>query len=145
VCFLRFPGGANRGTPVNDFVYNIDFAPTILSFLGIEPHPEMEGIDLLPAIEGKATEKRRHVSVGWRGDIMVRTERFWYAGRLDRSEELLFDLQTDPEFRNNIAQDRRDKCGEMNEQALRDAGGKIPEYVMNFPKYEVLGGLPWER
>jgi arylsulfatase A-like enzyme len=144
VCFLRFPGNANSGTHVNDFVYNIDFAPTILSYLGIESPSEMEGIDLLSVIEGKVSERRRHVSVGWRGDVMVRTEKYWYAGRLDRSDELLFDLQTDPQFEHNLGREKREICQEMNERALRDAGGKIPEYVMKFPKYEVLGGLPWD-
>jgi arylsulfatase A-like enzyme len=143
VCFLRFPDGSYAGKTNDEFIYNIDIAPTILSFLGIAIPENMDGIDVLPIIGGNADKRRSHVSTGWRNDIMVRTEKYWYVGRLDRSEEMLFDLINDPDFIMNLAPEKRSICKDMNSLALEDANGEIPKYVMNFPKYEVYGGLKW--
>ena len=143
VLFIKDPEGKYAGKKINDFVYNFDLAPTILSFLGIKVPEEMEGIDLIPVIEGKKKTKRDHITVGWQNNVMVKTQDFWYVGRLDRSEELLFHLADDPEFESNIAPGKRDICEKLHGLALQDAGGSIPDYVQNWPKYKVYGGIRW--
>lgn len=143
VFFIRNPEKRYAGKKIDEFVYDFDIAPTILSFLGIKPPEDMEGKDLIPVIEGRKHTGRDHVTVGWQNNVMVKTERFWYTGRLDRSEEMLFNLEDDPKFKNNLAAKREDVCKTMQEFALKDAKGSIPDYVKNWPKYEVYGGLRW--
>ena len=141
--FIRVPKSTYAGEKVDDFVYNVDVAPTVLSFLGVEPAGEMEGVNLITIMEGKSSTKRDHITVGWRNDVMVKTDRFWYVGRLDRSEEMLFSIEDDPDLTKNLAGERKDVCKTMHALALKDAGGPIPEYVMKLPKYRVYGGLKW--
>lgn len=143
VLLVRNPMKDWAGKNINDFVYDFDIAPTILSFLGIEPPEEMEGENLIPVIEGKRQTRRVHVTTGWQNNVMVRTDEFWYTGRLDKSEEMLFSLKDDPEFKKNLALEEGNICEEMHDLAIEDAGGHIPEYVLNYPKYSVYGGVKW--
>lgn len=143
VLFIRDPEGRYAGREVDEFVYDIDVTPTILSILGIKPPEEMEGINLIPVIEGKEHTGRNHVTSGWQNNVMVKTEKFWYTGRLNRSEELLFSLKHDPQFENNVAPQKNDVCRKMHEYALEDAEGDIPEYIKRWPKYNVYGGTKW--
>jgi len=143
VLFIKDPEGKYTGKKIDDFVYDFDIAPTILSFLGIKLPDEMEGIDLISVMEGKKSTGREYVTVGWQNNVMVKTKEFWYTGRLDRSEELLFDLKNDPKFELNIASEKKNICEKLHSLALQDAGGIIPDYVKNWPKYKVYGGLKW--
>lgn len=143
VLFIRDPKRRYEGRKVDEFVLDIDIAPTILSFLDLEPPKEMEGVDLTGAIEKNEATGRDHITVGWQNNVMVKTEKFWYAGRLDRSEEMLFSIEDDPNFKKNLAERKKDICQKMHELALQDAAGPIPEYIMNWPKYRVYGGVKW--
>ncbi len=143
VLFIRDPERKYAGKKVDDFVYDFDIAPTILSFLNITPPSDMEGKNLLPVIEGKEKTGRDYVTVAWQNNIMVKKDKFWYIGRLDRSEEMLFNMENDPEMRENIAVSEKDVCEMMHKLAIKDAKGEIPEYVKNWPKYKVYGGWKW--
>ena len=49
-CILYVPGAQPR--EVDELVRNIDFAPTLLSLVGLEAEPEFDGVDLSPWIHG---------------------------------------------------------------------------------------------
>lgn len=53
---LRWPGHASPGAVTGALVSGIDFAPTVLEALGLETIPGMDGISLLPVIEGERSE-----------------------------------------------------------------------------------------
>ncbi len=143
VLFIRDPRGNYKGKKVDEFVYDVDIAPTILRFLEIDTLQDMDGIDLAPIMRGKEHGHRDHVTTGWANNVMVRTEKFWYTARLDRSEELLFSMRDDPDFDHNLASLEKKVCKKMCDYALKDAGGSIPDYVKRWPKYSVFGGLKW--
>jgi len=143
VLFIRDPERKWAEKKIDEFVYDFDIAPTILSFLGIKPPDTMEGIDLIPVIEGKKGTERDHVTIGWQNNVMVKTKDLWYTGRLDRSEELLFSIKDDPDFNENLAERKKDVCKKMHALAIEDTGGSIPDYVKNWPRYRVYGGLRW--
>lgn len=64
---------------------------------------------------------------------------------LDRSEEMLFNLKDDSEFKKNPACEKSEVWGKMQKLALEDVGNSIPDYVFNWPKYEVSRGEAWEE
>jgi len=107
------PGRIPGGTVVDELVTPMDLMPTILDYSG---HADLvpQGIDgssLRPLMEGDAVEWRDHV-IGMRDvpgqepgtQYMIRNERWKYWWNF--SEDLhphLYDLQTDPLEKNNLA------------------------------------------
>lgn len=59
---IRYPPAFPAGTRVDEIVEHVDFAPTVLDALGIEPLPDADGISLLPLIRG-APDRRPYYAV----------------------------------------------------------------------------------
>ncbi len=112
---MRVPGAKKQGQ-VSEMVQNIDFAPTFLDMAGIEIPGEMQGVSMLPVIEGKDTEDWReaiyyhyYAYPAWHSvkkHYGIRTSRyklihFYYD--IDSWE--LFDLENDPHEMNNLIAD----------------------------------------
>jgi arylsulfatase A-like enzyme len=94
-------------------VLNLDIAPTLLEIAGLSVPSEMQGKSMLPLAEGKS-------NVPWRKDWLyeyyeypgfenvrpcrgVRTERYKLIHFFIEPEEFeLYDLQADPDERNNL-------------------------------------------
>jgi len=106
-----------RGARVDRMALNIDVAPTLLDLAGVEVPETVQGRSLAPLLSGEAP--------AWRGEFFyehrfrhagiprnegVRGERFKYVRYLDQPAanaehpyEELFDLQSDPHERQNLA------------------------------------------
>jgi len=56
---IRWPGKTRSGTVSNDVISSIDFYPTLLDMLGIEPKPNQifDGISIVPALLGKQLKR----------------------------------------------------------------------------------------
>ena len=112
---LRYPKLIKAGALNDSMVLNIDIAPTVLELAGVSIPPFMQGQSLVPLLKGE--------KVSWRKDWLyeyfeypgahsvrmhrgVRTERYkyiHYPAYEDQPEEFeLYDLQNDPEERNNL-------------------------------------------
>ncbi len=110
------PGSINPGSINNDMVSNLDFAETFLDIGGAEIPSDMQGISLLPLLEGKRpsdwrTEHYYHYYEypGWHSvkrHYGITTERykmihFYY----DTDEWEMFDLEKDPDEMINVYND----------------------------------------
>lgn len=112
---VRWPDHIAAGREVKELTQNIDFAPTFLDLAGVPAPADVHGTSLVPLLEGRAP-------VAWRDAVYyhyyesqavhmvpehygIRTERYklirYYEPQWDTWE--LFDLQTDPTERNNVA------------------------------------------
>jgi arylsulfatase A-like enzyme len=109
---LRYPGPVKPGTTSEEMVLNLDMAPTLLDVAGLPVPAEMQGKSMLPLAEGK--------DVPWRKDWLyeyyeypgfenvrpcrgVRTERYKLIHFFIEPQEFeLYDLQTDPDEKNNL-------------------------------------------
>lgn len=125
---IRYPKKIKPGSVSEDFAVNIDFAPTLLDFAGIEAPADMDGVSLKPVLEGKTPDNwrtdmyyrywmhRAHFNIA--AHYGIRTDRykliFYYGLPLDASgafsestppEWELFDLQKDPHEMNNVYDD----------------------------------------
>lgn len=116
---VRYPGHIQPGTQVNALVNNTDYAPTLLSFAGVKPPTDMQGLSFRPFLEKKA------LTAPWREALYyhyyeypmphevashfgIRTDkykliRFYHPLR---SWEL-FDLEADPTEMHNLYNDPR--------------------------------------
>jgi arylsulfatase A-like enzyme len=110
---IRYPARVKPRTEVEDMVLNLDMAPTMLDLAGLPVPADMQGKSMMPLAEGQK-------DVPWRKDWLyeyyeypgfenvrpcrgVRTSRYKYIHFYLEPEEFeLYDLQTDPDERNNL-------------------------------------------
>ncbi len=121
---VSLPGVADGGRGVTDRVRNIDLVPTILDLEGLEPSPRITGKSLMPLIRGeKEKDERVVVSEGrsmraiiagkWRLIVREHEAQFVAGYATGQLAEELFDLESDPGERHNLARERPDVVDEM--------------------------------
>lgn len=112
---IRYPKEIKPGTVIDDLVQNLDFAPTLLDYAGIETPEEMQGESFRDLAAGKTDEWRDAVYYTYyeypaehmvKRHYGVATERyklihFYY----DIDEWEMYDLETDPREMQNIYND----------------------------------------
>jgi arylsulfatase A-like enzyme len=113
---IRYPKGIKPGSINKDIISNIDFAPTLLEFVGIKTQQKMQGKSFSSLLKGQKLKNWRqsmyyhyyefpywhHVQPHYG----IRTERFTLAHfyySIDAWE--LYDLQNDPQQLNNVIND----------------------------------------
>ncbi len=109
---VRYPGRIEAGTVNEDFVLNIDFAPTLLDYAGIAVPTRMQGRSIRPLLEGK-------LPADWRTSFYfqyyiiknfsyygIRTNRYKLIYFYDEVNDWEFyDLEKDPRELNNAYND----------------------------------------
>ena len=129
-CLVHDPRTAadKRGRELDHLVSSLDYTATILDYAGVEPPARMEGRSLRPLVEGREVEWRDELFLESLFTLRdnpfqegIRTDRWKYirmydgivnfkeadvdfAGRAPEFE-MLFDLESDPGERNNLASD----------------------------------------
>ena len=140
---IRYPDGIEPGTTVDDLVLNVDMAPTLLDFAGLETPDFMQGESSRAQLQGTARDDWRdasyyrywyHTSNGNRpAHYGIRTARykliFFYGlplghGNLDRPTNPgmeLYDLAKDPQEMDNVYGDPayRDVANRLKQELLR--------------------------
>jgi arylsulfatase A-like enzyme len=121
---VSLPGVADGGRGVTERVRNIDLVPTVLELEGLEPSPQITGKSLMPLIRGeKEKDERVVVSEGrsmraiiagkWRLILREKEAQFIAGYASGQLSEELFDLDSDPGERHNVARERPDVVEEM--------------------------------
>lgn len=108
---MRYPGKIKPGTQTNDFVLNLDIAPTVLDAAGVAIPREMQGQSMLPLFNGKKTASRDAIYYHYyeNGEHSVsphfgiKTRRYKLIRFYKRVEAWeLYDLETDPHEMKNL-------------------------------------------
>lgn len=118
---MRYPGKIQPGTQINEMVVNIDVAPTLLDYAGIDVPKDMQGMSFKSLLENNtATQKKWRKAMYYHyyeypephrvsPHLGMRTDRYklilFYA--INKWE--LFDLQIDPKEMHNIIDDLSQK------------------------------------
>jgi arylsulfatase A-like enzyme len=107
---FRWPGRIPAGRVSSQVGITMDLTATILAASGATADSRLEGIDLLPILEGRAASVTR--TLFWRIAIPARQQRAVRAGEwkllVDGDDTLLFDLSRDIAERNDVAKERPD-------------------------------------
>ncbi len=112
---IEWPAKIKAGTTSAMATCTVDYFPTILEITGIEmPDARpLDGVSLLPLIEGKATERPRPLAFHIKGQAA------WHEGNLkayrgakSKSWEL-YDLATDPRETKNLAEEKPKRLQKM--------------------------------
>jgi len=143
---VRYPPRIKAGTVNRDLVSNVDFAPTLLEYAGLEPDPRMQGRSITPLLSGKAP-------AGWRKAIWyaywagghphwgMRSERYKLALFPGTDDFEFYDLRHDPREMTNLAGNRR-YAGEIA-RARRTVESLIKE--VQITPDQLPGRAPVER
>lgn len=88
-------------------VSGVDIVPTICDYVGIEAPPNMRGVSLRAALEGKDNNPRECVFAEMPSNRarMVRSRRFKYVSYYEDDTDMLFDMKADPGETKNLATD----------------------------------------
>lgn len=98
------------GIPYNEtreaLVYLYDIGPTILNHMGLAPTASMEGINLMPVIDGEKLEVRNSLFTTYEDKMRSVRDQRWKVIRYPKIHHTqLFDLKNDPYELNNLAGD----------------------------------------
>lgn len=94
---IKLPNSAGAGRRVGDLLGHIDIWPTLIEFVGAEPHPGLDGESFLSLLQDSEVElepRTRFTEI--HGMVGVRTARWNYISTTS-VEPRLFDLSVDPE------------------------------------------------
>jgi arylsulfatase A-like enzyme len=143
-------GESARGKVNDELTLNIDIAPTILDFAGVEAPKDLDGRSLRPLLEGK--------KIDWREDLFyehhfhnrnskegaiprtegVRTKEWKYITYIDEKQpyEELYDLKNDPFEEKNLASDPANakRLAELKERYQKYVDKLPPAVLPNAPK-----------
>ena len=112
---VRYPKEIKPGTKIDKLVQNLDFAPTILDYAGVEVPKDMQGISFRDLVSGKTSEWRDAVYYTYyeypsihmvKRHYGIATEQyklmhFYY----DIDEWEMYDLEKDPNEMHNVYND----------------------------------------
>lgn len=135
--WLMVAPGLPAGRHVSEQARTIDLLPTVLSLLNGDVPAASQGVDLIPAIQGKSVAPTvsygeslyPKTNMGWAELRSIRTLRWKYI-RAPRSE--LYDLQNDPEERTNVIQKHAEEARQLEQELVKltaTGPGKPPEQI----------------
>ncbi|QQE12560.1 sulfatase-like hydrolase/transferase [Planctomycetota bacterium] len=122
----------DAGTTYTLPVSSLDLLPTIVATCGgkVEPEWELDGVNLLPFIDGKKTE-RPHQTLYWRqNEMWAMRDGDWKIFK-DRGnvEPKLFNLAKDPSEQRNLANENSEKLSELEAKYYKwDASVEKPRF-----------------
>ena len=112
---IRYPKEIKAGTVIDKLVQNLDFAPTLLDYAGVQVPSEMQGESFRNLVNGNASQWRDAVYYTYYEYPAVHMVKRHYGVATDRyklmhfyydiDEWEMYDLKTDPNEMNNIYED----------------------------------------
>jgi arylsulfatase A-like enzyme len=132
--WIRHPDPRFHGRTCDAMAQNIDLAPTILRFMGVE-HPPLDGVDLWPLATREGKTARDHVVTGWGPWASVRTP-MWnlivntvQAG----AQPQLFHTREDAEESQDMAADQPVVASDLLDRLQALLGQKLPVAYEHIP------------
>jgi arylsulfatase A-like enzyme len=113
----RWPAALPKGKVSSQAAITMDWTATILAAAGVKPDRALDGINLLPILQGKQTEQER--TLYWRIDRAGFRQQAIRSGKWKLLTQptsvglLLYDLERDPGERRNMFYEQQDKVRDL--------------------------------
>lgn len=125
---IKPPGNLNGPKRISkSYVYTHDILPTIFGFLDQEILDAFEGEDLSIFIDKNdhLLDSRSYITCGFSVCTLYKDDNFAMITSNDKKQRRLFDLNEDPEWDNNIAEDNEDIYNELFAKIEKDANNEL--------------------
>jgi arylsulfatase A-like enzyme len=133
---VRFPHAEHAGVVNDNFVQHVDVSATILDAAGVEPVIPINGRSFLENAPYGKPGPRDHVTVGWGSTPTVITDRWWFNCKVDGTGAFLYDRSASNPFERNVADKHPEVLNALFKQAIDDAGGEFPAWLLQLAKNE---------
>ncbi|MCZ7649130.1 MAG: sulfatase-like hydrolase/transferase [Planctomycetota bacterium] len=135
---VRHPEQSTQGKSSDAFAMNIDLAPTICKWMGVDSQEPYDGKDLMPVLSGQKDRVRDHVIGAWSQHAFVRQDDWHYlVDTYDPSKQTeLYDLKSDPKCNENLAASRKEIAKELRGKLEAFLGAPLPASY----KHQARGG-----
>lgn len=107
----QLPAGQVFDQPISA----LDVMPICLSVAGVKAGKKLDGIDMLPALQGKATAPNRALYWRFWGQAAIREGKWKYIS-LAGKRSLLFDLEASPTEKENLVEKFPEKAAELHQK-----------------------------
>ena len=136
--YIRVPGVTQPGSTSKQFATGTDFYPTLLELAGLDPLPaaHVDGQSLVPALNGKASERSlfwhypHYGNQGGEPSSIVRNGDFKLIRYYEDGHEELYNLKDDPGETTDLATKKPDIVKRLSAELtahLKEVGAKIPQ------------------
>jgi arylsulfatase A-like enzyme len=113
----RWPAALPKGKVSNQVAITMDWTATILAAAGAQPERQLDGVNLLPILQGKQDLQDR--TLCWRIDRAgfrqqaIRSGKWKLVTQPTSVDRLLFDLERDPGERRNLFYEHQEIAKEL--------------------------------
>jgi arylsulfatase A-like enzyme len=125
---IRDPRGRMKGRASRYFASTHDIGPTMLSMVGVEKAPEMNGHDLSPLFDGRSIEPRDFYVSGYTTYVLAGDGRWHLIADNQGGHRKLYDKKTDPRERRNVVSKHPEQAERLWRAVRKAAGGQPPKF-----------------
>lgn len=127
---VHFPNGEGAGQRFNQLIYNIDVTATLYECAGIDIHSRVNvhGQNLYSLVEQGEWIEREYLTSRYGDTLWYRDKKHWVIINVSGEPRAVFDVQKDPNCRNNIVSNAKDIVKKAWKYILYDADGDLPVY-----------------
>lgn len=133
---IRRPGALHGGKVSNMVVQHVDLTASIYEAADVAHPIKLSGESFLQDAIAGNSGKRDHVTIGWGSTPTLITDRWWFNFKVDGTGIFLYDLHDPEPFIHNVADSENEVVEELFSQALNDAGGKFPDWLIELAASE---------
>ncbi len=146
----RWPGKIPAGTKSEVPIIGSDVFPTMLGIAGVKPPADrvLDGVDVLPALTGKATKLERPQPLYWRllmapnAKVAMRVDDWKILANAELTEFELYNLKTDPKEATDLKSAEPQRFAALREQLLKHNAAVDAEGPDWWKRLSPNGGKP---
>jgi len=131
--FVRYPDGKGAGQRSGAIVQHHDLPAELLRSAGIRAPEPLDGKPFVDeALAGEPI--REHATIGWGAGLTVVSGPWYLTCKVDGAGPFLYDRTRDAACETNVADENPDLVQRLYKQAIEDAGGGFPDYIVDLAR-----------
>jgi arylsulfatase A-like enzyme len=128
---IHIPKTVDKGKRFDNLVYNVDISATFYDYAGFNKNEiSIDGQSLKDIIADNQWNEREYLTCRYGDTVWYRDRKHWAIIDVSGKPRAIFDIQDDPNCKNNILSESENVVKKAWDIILQDAGGNLPIYDM---------------